>query len=73
MPHKRKYLTPVVEEAPEPPPEPVKQTVELRFTAPVEVYINGVPYVGQTVIAPDYIVATEIVRNAKNYYGEDII
>lgn len=43
--------------------EPPKKVV-LRFSKPIEVYINGVAYLGKEVVAPSLEIATEIVRQA---------
>jgi hypothetical protein len=47
--------------------------VTLRFTRPIEVYINSVAFVGDTVKAPNVQIASEIVRIAREAYGREIL
>ncbi len=54
-------------------PTPTPETVRLQFTKAVEVTINGKQYFGKTIEAPDMDTASEIVRIAREAYGNDIL
>lgn len=54
-------------------PEPKSDKIILHFTKPVEVYINGKPFVGKDVEVPDYSIATEVLRIAREAYGAEIV
>ena len=54
-------------------PEPVDPSVTIRFSRPVEVRINGVPYFGTEVKAPNIQVASEIIRIAREAYGREVL
>jgi hypothetical protein len=51
----------------------VSDSVELHFQRPIEIYINGKPYIGKTVKAPTIEIAAEIVRIAREAYGRSIV
>lgn len=51
----------------------VSKTIILNFTKPVEISINGVHYFGKQVEVESMLVASEVVRIAKEAYGYDII
>lgn len=56
------------------PVEPVDNTgIVLNFREPVEIYINGTPYIGKTLKVTGMSLASEIVRIAKEAYGWDIL
>jgi|SRR5581483_12271778 len=63
----------VLEQVPQYSPTPVETSLTLRFRKPVEITINGVAYSGSEVVVKDMIVASEIVRIAKEAYGWDIL
>jgi len=63
----------VVEEVKEEPCKPVGDEVTLKFSKPVEVYINGKAYVGQEIIVPNMSLAAEIVRITREAYGPNIL
>lgn len=58
---------------PEQAPEPEDEKIVLHFTEKVEVYINGKPYVGTDVEVPSYQVAAEVIRIAREAYGNSIV
>lgn len=65
-----------VEVKPEIKPEaevPVDNSIVLRFSKSVEVYINGIPYVGKEIKVKNMNVASEIVRIAREAYGPTIL
>lgn len=51
----------------------VPEPITLHFTVPIEVYINGKGYLGTEVTVENYSVASEVVRLAKNAFGNDIL
>lgn len=56
--------------------EPVKSAydeITLKFSKPIEVYINGIPYLGQEVKVKNMATASEIVRIAREAYGPSIL
>jgi len=57
--------TPVVAEIP--------TTITLHFADPVEVTINGIHYSGKEMKVANMEIASEIVRIAKEAYGEHIL
>jgi hypothetical protein len=57
---------------PTPPPPPPTQEVTLNFAKAVEIIINGKPYYGKTIVAPNIEVAAEIVRIAREAYGSSV-
>lgn len=68
----------VVEKAVEAPApvivaEPVSTEITLSFKRPVEISINGRKFEGMHVVTPDANVASEIIRIAREAYGEGII
>lgn len=75
--------TPVVEEPVEdeaPEEEAPKEEfsiptgkIRLEFRKPIEVFINGTPYLGSVIEAPNMVTASEIVRIAKDAYGWEIL
>jgi len=76
----RKYAKlnlPKVEEISKPevtyPSPQVDDKIVIHFNQPVEIYINQEPYIGVDIEAPSYTVAAEIVRIAREAYGQDII
>ena len=54
-------------------PEPVDETVTVRFAKPVEIIINGIAYRGSEIKAPNIQLASEIVRIAREGYGREIL
>ncbi len=66
---------PVEEIVPETlPPEPmVSDKIVLNFRQPVEITINGTPYSGKTIEVSNMGLATEIVRIAREAYGDTIL
>ena len=76
--HKRKvHPTSETEKSEEPEtPEVVNPEVEgivLHFARPVEITVNGKLYAGTDVEVPDYAVASDIARIAREAYGNDIL
>jgi hypothetical protein len=76
--HTEKVEAPVEEAKPEEPKEPaveekVTDEVILKFSKPVEIYINGKAYLGSEVVAPNMTIASEIVRIAREAYGREIL
>ena len=54
--------------------KPVKEEpIVLHFTKPVEVTINGHRFEGKDVKVPNYAVASEVARIAKEAYGSEIL
>lgn len=54
--------------------EPIKQEeIVLEFTQSVEITINGKKYFGKTLIINDLMTASEIIRIAKEAYGNEIL
>lgn len=55
--------------------EPVVETDEitLKFSKSVEIYINGRAYLGKEIKAPNMMIASEIVRIAREAYGREIL
>ncbi len=47
--------------------------ITLKFTKPVEVYINGKAYLGKEMVVKDMSLASEIVRIAREHYGSSIL
>ena len=47
--------------------------IRLEFRKPVEIFINGTPYIGTVIDAPNMVTASEIVRLAKDAYGWDVL
>lgn len=71
---KQEEVQDAVVEAEEKAETPVEtDEVLLKFSKPVEVYINGVPYVGKEVKAPNMKIASEVVRIAREAYGRGIL
>lgn len=73
-----KHMATHVVDLPVRPPvdEPVvfhANEITLRFTKPVEVYINGKAYLGKEIIVKDMALASEIVRIAREAYGSSIL
>lgn len=73
--HAEPEVESVVEVKPEPTSEPitpVSQDITLKFSKPVEVRINGVAYFGKEVVVKDIQLASEIVRIAREAFGDEI-
>ena len=62
--------TPVVEPVPMPL---LSHDIVLKFTKPVEIYINGHEYLGKEITVKDMSLAAEIVRIARDAYGVGIM
>lgn len=45
----------------------------LHFIKPIEITINGVKYEGKDVEVPNYAIASEVARIAREAYGKDIL
>lgn len=54
------------------PITPVSQDIVLKFSKPVDVRINGVAYFGKEVVVKDIQLASEIVRIAREAFGDEI-
>lgn len=68
-------VEPVKVEAPKvelPKVEP-QEKITLHFQRAIEVYINNKAYIGREVVVPNYKIAAEVVRIAKQAFGNDII
>jgi hypothetical protein len=65
-------VTPVVE-APKAEEIPVDDSITIRFTKPVEIYINSKAYLGKEIKVKDMNIASEIVRIAREAYGPTIL
>jgi hypothetical protein len=51
----------------------ISDEVTLTFSKPVEITINGKQYFGTEVVAPNMMIASEIVRIAREAYGRSIL
>jgi len=77
--HSGASVSPAVEEKPveavtvTPQPEVVPEKITLRFKIPVEVMINGVHYSGKVVEVNNLEIASEVVRIAREAFGNDIL
>lgn len=83
--HLSSHVEPIVEEAPikvevvpEPVVEPVaeepkEEGITIHFSKSIEVFINGIPYVGKDIKIKDMRVASEVVRIAREAYGPTIL
>jgi hypothetical protein len=79
--HKKTHAIDVEEKPKEELPAMVRESavpiisneITLEFIKPIEVYINGIPYVGKTVTVKDMNIASEIVRIAREAYGPSIL
>lgn len=68
--------TAVVSLAPTPAPVTFQASTEevtLNFRKPIEVYINGKPFVGKQITFANITIASEVVRIAREAYGRDIL
>ena len=52
---------------------PTEDGVTIHFSKSIEVYINGIPYVGKDIKVKDMSIASEIVRIAREAYGPTIL
>lgn len=50
----------------------VSQDITLKFSKPVEVRINGKLYMGKDITVEDIQLASEIVRIAREAYGDEV-
>jgi hypothetical protein len=62
-----------LEPAAEKKPVAISGEVTLKFTKPVEVYINGKAYLGQEITVGNMSLASEIVRICREAYGTGIL
>ena len=51
----------------------ISNEITLEFIKPIEVFINGIPYLGKTITVKDMNIASEIVRIAREAYGPSIL
>jgi hypothetical protein len=52
---------------------PTEDGVTMHFSKSIEVYINGIAYVGKDIKVKDMSIASEIVRIAREAYGPEIL